>query len=62
MRRLRRELGSTRAVIGLSLLLLLALAGLLAPLIAPHSPTAISAARVLEGPDLSARTPSGATC
>jgi peptide/nickel transport system permease protein len=53
MRRVRRELGSTRAVIGLALLLVLALAGLLAPLIAPHSPTAISASRVLKGPDLS---------
>src|SRR4051794_24352347 len=53
MSRLQRELGSTRAVVGLSLLVLLALAGLLAPLIAPHSPTAISASRVLKGPNLS---------
>ncbi|MDX6569218.1 MAG: hypothetical protein QOH15_1796, partial [Gaiellales bacterium] len=53
MRRVRRQLGSTRAVVGLSLLLLLALAGLLAPLIAPHSPTAISASRVLKGPNVS---------
>ena len=39
MSRLRRELGSTRAVVGISILLVLALAGLLAPWIAPHSPT-----------------------
>jgi peptide/nickel transport system permease protein len=49
----KRHLGSNRAVFGLSLLLVLALAGLLAPLIAPHSPDAITASRVLKGPDLS---------
>jgi peptide/nickel transport system permease protein len=49
----RRYLGSSRAVVGLCLLLVLALAGLLAPVIAPHSPNAISASRVLKGPDLS---------
>ena len=40
-------------MVGLSILLLLALAGLLAPWIAPHSPTAITASRVLKGPDWS---------
>jgi peptide/nickel transport system permease protein len=47
-----RRLGSTRAVVGLWLLVVLALAGVLAPLIAPHSPNAITASRVLKGPDL----------
>jgi peptide/nickel transport system permease protein len=49
----RRRLGSTRALVGLSLLVVLALAGLLAPLIAPHSPNAIVDTRILKGPDWS---------
>jgi peptide/nickel transport system permease protein len=49
----RRHLGSNRAVIGLSLLVVLALAGIFAPVLAPHSPNAITASRVLKGPDLS---------
>ena len=47
---MRRHLGSNRAVIGLSLLVVLALAGIFAPVLAPHSPNAITASRVLKGP------------
>ena len=45
--------GSRKALAGAAILALLALAGLLAPLLAPHSPESIDSSRVLVGPDVS---------
>ena len=46
-------IGSRKALAGASLLALLAVLGLAAPLLAPHSPESIDSARVLVGPDWS---------
>ena len=45
--------GNRRAGIGASLLTVLVLVALLAPVLAPHDPNAIDAHRILAGPDLS---------
>jgi peptide/nickel transport system permease protein len=52
-RRLAAGLGSREAAVGLSILAVLALVALLAPVLAPHSPESIDANRVLAGPSLS---------
>jgi peptide/nickel transport system permease protein len=51
--RLERTLGGRGGLVGAGILLVLVLAAVLAPLLAPHSPEQIDAARVLAAPDLS---------
>jgi peptide/nickel transport system permease protein len=53
VRRLSARLGSREAAVGIAILAVLALVALLAPVLAPHSPEAIDADRVLAGPSLS---------
>ncbi|MEA2304928.1 MAG: peptide/nickel transport system permease protein [Solirubrobacteraceae bacterium] len=51
--RLERTLGGRGGLVGAGILLVLVLVAVLAPLLAPHSPEQIDAARVLAAPDLS---------
>jgi peptide/nickel transport system permease protein len=51
--RLERTLGGRGGVVGAAILSVLVLVAVLAPLLAPHSPEQIDAARVLAAPDLS---------
>jgi peptide/nickel transport system permease protein len=51
--RLERTLGGRGGLVGAAILSVLVLVAVLAPLLAPHSPEQIDAARVLAAPDLS---------